>query len=139
MCFFLVLILSRPLICSHSTLKGFIINYSHLKEEREKSLILRQASIISNGILFQKLFWPTLRKNCSDEWENVCQFEAESWEFEKKLQSLEQFIQTVKWSVRTIFETECFLLKSVHFFKQRFEQSSVWHNLVVCTFCWFSS
>ena len=37
---------------------------------------------------------PTVRKNCSSDREKLLKFEAE--EFEKKLRSLEQFIQTVK-------------------------------------------
>ena len=49
-----------------------------------------------NGILLPKLFWPTLRKNCSSDWEKLYKFEAEGWEFVKFLGSLEHFIQTVK-------------------------------------------
>ena len=49
-----------------------------------------------NGILLPKLFWPTVRKNCSSDWENFLKFEAEGREFAKVLRSLEQFIQTVK-------------------------------------------
>ena len=30
-----------------------------------------------NGILLPKLFWPTMRKNCSSDWEKVLKFEAE--------------------------------------------------------------
>ena len=48
------------------------------------------------GILFPKLFWPTVRKNCSSDRERVLKFEAEGREFPKILRSLEQFIQTVK-------------------------------------------
>ena len=48
------------------------------------------------GILFPKLFWPTVRKNCPSDWEKLLKFEAEGWEFAKNLRSLEQFIQTVK-------------------------------------------
>ena len=43
-----------------------------------------------------KLFWPTVRKNCSSDREKLLKFEAEGWEFAKFLRSLEQFIQTVK-------------------------------------------
>ena len=39
-----------------------------------------------NGILLPKLFWPTVRKNCSSDREKLLKF----------LRSLEQFIQTVK-------------------------------------------
>ena len=51
---------------------------------------------VRNGILLPKLFWPTVRKNCSSEREKLLKFEAEGWEFAKVLRSLEQFIQTVK-------------------------------------------
>ena len=49
-----------------------------------------------NYILLPKLFWPTVRKNCSGDREKLLKFEAESREFAKILRSLEQFIQTVK-------------------------------------------
>ena len=49
-----------------------------------------------NGILLPKLFWPTVRKNCSSDREKLLKFEAAGREFEKFLRSLEQFIQTVK-------------------------------------------
>ena len=53
-------------------------------------------SLKKNGILLPKLFWPTVRKNCSSDQEKLLKFEAEGWEFAKFLRSLEQFIQTVK-------------------------------------------
>ena len=49
-----------------------------------------------NGILLPKLFWHTVRKNCSSDLEKLLKFEAEGREFAKILRSLEQFIQTVK-------------------------------------------
>ena len=49
-----------------------------------------------NGILFSKLFLPTVRKNCASDRETLLKFEAEGQEFAKNLRSLEQFIQTVK-------------------------------------------
>ena len=49
-----------------------------------------------NGILLPKLFWPTVRKECSRDQETLLKFEADSWEFSKILRSQEQFIQTVK-------------------------------------------
>ena len=48
------------------------------------------------GILLPKLFWPTVRKNCSSDREKLLKFEAEGREFSKFLRSLEQFIRTVK-------------------------------------------
>ena len=47
-------------------------------------------------ILLPKLFWPTVRKNCSSDRGKLLKFEAEGREFAKILRSLEQFIQTVK-------------------------------------------
>ena len=49
-----------------------------------------------NGILLPKLFWHTVRKKCSSDWENLLKFETEGREFAKILRLLEQFIQTVK-------------------------------------------
>ena len=46
----------------------------------------------SNGILFQKLFWPSVRKICSCEREELWKFYAEDWKFTKILRSPEQFI-----------------------------------------------
>ena len=43
-----------------------------------------------------KVFWLTVRKNCSSDWEKLLKFNAEDQEFAKFLRSLEQFIQTVK-------------------------------------------
>ena len=48
-----------------------------------------------NGILLTNLFWPTVRKNCSSDWDKLLKFKAEGREFAKFLRSLEQFIQTV--------------------------------------------
>ena len=53
-------------------------------------------SLSVNGILLPKLFWPTLRKNCSSDREKLLKFEAEGQQLEKFLRSLEQFIQTVE-------------------------------------------
>ena len=46
-----------------------------------------------NGILLPKLYWPTVRKNCSSDREKLLKFKAEGQEFAKFLRSLEQFIQ----------------------------------------------
>ena len=51
---------------------------------------------VNIGILLPKLFWPTVRKNCSSDREKLLKFEAEDREFANFLRSLEQFIQTVK-------------------------------------------
>ena len=39
--------------------------------------------LFRNGILLPKLFWPTVRKNCSSDREKLLKFEAEGWEFAK--------------------------------------------------------
>ena len=49
-----------------------------------------------NGILLTKLFWSTVRKNCSSDREKNLKFEAEGQEFAKNLRSLKELIQTVK-------------------------------------------
>jgi hypothetical protein len=49
-----------------------------------------------NDILLPKLFWPTVRKNCSSDREHFLRFKAEGREFAKILRSQEQFVQTVK-------------------------------------------
>ena len=58
--------------------------------------------------LFPKLFWATVRKICSDDWEKLSRFEAESREFAIFLRSLEQFIPTLKvqynFSNRMVFQ-----------------------------------
>ena len=57
---------------------------------------LKNKKTFGYGILFPKLSWPTVRKNCSNDWEKLSKFKAEGREFAKFLRSLEQFIQTVK-------------------------------------------
>ena len=49
-----------------------------------------------NGILLPKLFWTTVRKNCSSDREKLLKFKAEGWEFAKCLRSRVQFVQRVK-------------------------------------------
>ena len=49
--------------------------------------------LVDNCILLQKLFWPTVRKNCSCDREKLMEFDAEGREFEIVLRSPEQFIQ----------------------------------------------
>ena len=65
-------------------------------DQRETSKLETMTTIKINGILLPKLFWPTVRKNCSSDREKPLKFEAESQEFAKFLRSLEQYIQTVK-------------------------------------------
>ena len=41
---------------------------------------------MENGILFSKLFRPSVRKNCSRDWEKLLKFEAKGREFAKKFE-----------------------------------------------------
>ena len=50
----------------------------------------------SNGILFPKLVWPSVRKNCSSVWEFFWNLRLKVREFAKFFRSLEQFVPTVK-------------------------------------------
>ena len=50
-----------------------------------------------NGILFQKFFWPTVRKKCSSDWEKLFKFGTEGREFAKHLNNLFK-----QWKARTI-------------------------------------
>ena len=58
--------------------------------------LISQKIAIFNGILLQKLCWPTVRKRCSSDQEKLLKFAAEGREFATFLRSLEQFIQKVK-------------------------------------------
>ena len=59
-------------------------------------MTIKDSANLGNGILLPKLFWPTVRKNCSSDREKLLKFKAEGRKFAKFLRSLEQFIQTVK-------------------------------------------
>ena len=61
-----------------------------------KKVMWKNFSLDYFGILLPKLFWPTVRKNCSTDQEKLLKFEAGGREFAKFSRSLEQFIQTVK-------------------------------------------
>ena len=67
--------------------------YSHCMKTAE---ISRENAGTWIGILLPKLFWPTVRKNCSSDREKLLKFEVEGREFAKFLWSLKQFFQTVK-------------------------------------------
>ena len=59
-----------------------------------------------NGILLPKLFWPTVRKNCSSDREKLLKFEAEGRELQNFLRSLEQFTNSER--SEQFLVTECF-------------------------------
>ena len=59
-----------------------------------------------NGILLPKLFWPTVRKNYSIDWEKLLKLEAEGLEFANFLRSLEQSIHAE--TSEQFLVTECF-------------------------------
>ena len=59
-----------------------------------------------NGILLPKLFWPTVRENCSSDREKLLKFEAGGWEFANILKSL----QTICLRSDQFLVTECFFI-----------------------------
>jgi hypothetical protein len=61
----------------------------------------------SNGILLPKLFWPTVRKNCSSDREKLLKFEAECWEFKKKIEITRTIYSNSEGSEQFLV-TECF-------------------------------
>ena len=85
----------------------FLIGATYLIADPFFSLFSRFLSPTRiNGILLPKLFWPTMRKNCSCDQEFVLKFEAEGREFSKFLRSLEQFIQSIVASTNTCYYSE---------------------------------
>ena len=65
------------------------------------------ARVSKNGILLPKLFWPTVRKNCSSGRENLLKFEAESQEFKKSFE-ITRTIYSNSESSEQFLVTECF-------------------------------
>ena len=59
------------------------------------------------GILLPKLFWPTVRKNCSSDQEKLLKFEAEGREFEKKFEITRTIYSNSERSEQFL-ATECF-------------------------------
>ena len=59
------------------------------KPHRAHPIEIPGHTLPKNLILLPKLFWPTMRKNCSSDRENLLKFEAEGREFQQ-------------WKVRTI-------------------------------------
>ena len=58
-------------------------NLLQFEKETEKEMLKNIYYSCKNGILLSKLFWPTVRKNCSNEWEKLLKFEAEGRECAK--------------------------------------------------------
>ena len=85
--------MEKPKICGDGQTQDF--SWMTL-EANSLGLITGQEGWKKNGILIPKLFWPTVRKNCSSDWEKILKFKAEGQEFAKILRSLEQFLWTVK-------------------------------------------
>ena len=95
----------RPIFCpiendlSEKSILKF--NFLHFTVSKKEKTMLR----CMNGILFPKLFWPTVRRNCSTDIEKLLKFESELQEFGKFLRSLEQFIQSVQFLKQKTFLT----------------------------------
>ena len=67
-----------------------------------KNSVLFFVSSGNNGILLPKLFWPTVRKNCSRDQEK---FEAEGWELEQlEFKLLKKHSVTKNCSDLSLFE-----------------------------------
>ena len=73
-----------------------MISFKRRDTKLDKFLAKNQHTQRKFGILLPKLFWPTVRKNCSSDRKKLLKFEDEGQEFVNSLRSLEQFIQTVK-------------------------------------------
>ena len=82
---------------------GFFSPFTdHKSQLKHNGAFFRQ-----NWYFVTKLFWPTVRKKCSSDWEKLLKFKAEDWEFAKILRSLEQFFSNSERSEQ-ILVTECF-------------------------------
>ena len=79
-----------------------LLKKGQIKGQKRSAMIIKNCGW-NHGILLPKLIWPTVRKICSSGREKLLKFKAEGRAFAKYLRSLEQFIQTVQWKVRTIF------------------------------------
>ena len=60
-----------------------IKNLTDRQTGAEIAVLKSKISPMRNGILLPKLFWPTVRKNCSSDREKLLKFEAEGREFPK--------------------------------------------------------
>ena len=68
-------------------------------------------SVTINGILLPKLFWPTVRKNCSSDWEKkirgwrsrICKFLEIAWTIYSNSERSEQFLVT-EWFFNLFLE-----------------------------------
>ena len=58
-----------------------------------------RVQVCNNGILLPKLFWPTVRKNCSSDREKLLKFEGR--EFATFWDDLNNLFK--QWKIRTIF------------------------------------
>ena len=62
---------------------------------------------VKNGILLPKLFWPTVRKKCSSDWEKNLKLEAEGWRLKaQNVQKIWDHKNNLfkQWKFRTIFD-----------------------------------
>ena len=59
------------------------------------------------GILLPKLFWPTVRKKCSSDWEKLLKFQAEGREFQKFWDHYNNLFSNSERSEQFLV-TECF-------------------------------
>ena len=69
-----------------------------MKEKYRTGKRNKNAPSFKNGIFLQKLFWPSVRKNCPSDWEKCLKFEAEAWEFANILE-ITRTILFKQWKV----------------------------------------
>ena len=72
-----------------------------------KPSIISWPNSIRYGILLPKLFWPTVRKNCSSDREKIVKFEAKGQEFAKNFEITRTIYSNSERSERLLV-TECF-------------------------------
>ena len=68
---------------------------------------IQQTRNNNNGILLPKLFWPTVRKNCSSDQEKLWKFEAEGREIANFLEITRTIYSSNERSEQFLV-TECF-------------------------------
>ena len=90
------------LLSAKGNLTGAMHHYKQSVQMKPDYAAALQFILVRNGILLPKLFWPTLRKNCTSSREKLLKFEVKGREFANILRSLEQFIQTDLGTCRKI-------------------------------------
>ena len=83
-------------------------------------ITIKMRTIDINGILFQKLFWLTVRKNCSSVWEKLLNIWGWSPSICKNFAITRTIYYFKQWKVRTIFEMEYFFICNWRFLQIKY-------------------